>query len=168
MSKPDGIADAPRAATLRAYRRRTARMYLKDTLFKVSTGVHRALFTVSKGRMFGRVLGMPVVKLDSIGRKSGKVRSTMLTVPIVDGERLVLVASFGGDDRHPAWYRNLQANHAVRVTIAGATRAAVARTASDEERSRLWPQITEAAPVYAQYQQKTERPIPVVILESRD
>jgi len=168
MSKPDGIADAPRTATLRAHRRRTARMYLKDVLFGVSTGVHRALFTVSKGRIFGRVLGMPVVKLDTIGRRSGQVRSAMLTVPIVDGERLVLVGSFGGDDRHPAWYQNLRANPKVRATIAGSTRAMVARTASDAEKVRLWSQITEAAPVYAQYQQKTERPIPVVILEPSD
>jgi deazaflavin-dependent oxidoreductase (nitroreductase family) len=168
MSKLDGIAGTLRAATLRARRRGTVRMCLKDVLFKVGTGVHRAVFTVSKGRILGTALGMPVVKLDTIGRKSGKVRSTMLTVPIVDGERLVLVASFGGDDRHPAWYRNLQAHPEVRATIAGSTRAMVARTASDDEKSRLWHQITELAPVYAQYQQKTERPIPVVVLEPRD
>jgi len=73
-------------------------MNLKDVLFRASTGVHRALFSDSKEQIFGRVLGMPVAKLDMIGRKSGKVRSSILTVPIVDGERLVLVASSGGDD----------------------------------------------------------------------
>ena len=92
-------------------------MNLKDALFKVSTGLHRGVFTVSNGRIFGTVLGMPVVKLVTIGRSSGKERSTMLTAPIADGDRLVLVASFGGDDRHPAWYRNLEANPQVRVTM---------------------------------------------------
>ncbi len=80
------------------HRRWPTRMNLKDVLFRASTGVHRALFSDSKEQIFGRVLGMPVAKLDMIGRKSGKVRSSILTVPIVDGERLVLVASSGGDD----------------------------------------------------------------------
>jgi deazaflavin-dependent oxidoreductase (nitroreductase family) len=61
---------------------------------------------------------------------------------VVEGDRLVLVASLGGDDRHPAWYLNLQANPEVRVTMAGSTRAMVVRTATEEERVELWPQIT--------------------------
>jgi deazaflavin-dependent oxidoreductase (nitroreductase family) len=143
------------------------RAKLKDALFKIGTGLHRAVFTVSKGRISGTALGMPVVKLDTLGRRSGKRRSTMLTVPIVAGERLVLVASFGGDDRHPAWFRNLQANPAVRVTMAGSTRAMIARVATDEEKARLWPQIIATYQGYADYQRRTDRPIPVVILEPR-
>jgi len=140
---------------------------LKDLAFRLGTDIHRALFTLSKGRILGTALGMPVVTLVTTGRRSGKARSTMLTVPVIDGERLVLVASFGGDDRHPAWYRNLQANPAVRVTRAGSTRRMVARTASSEEKARLSPQILAKAPLYAGYQEKTDRPIPVVILEPR-
>ncbi len=89
----------------------------------------------------------------------------MLAVPITEGARLVLVASFGGDDRHPAWYLNLRANPEVRVTIAGSTRTMIARTATEEERTELWPRITSVFEGYASYQERTKRPIPVVILE---
>jgi len=80
---------------------------------------------------------------------------------------LVLVASFGGDDRHPAWYLNLQANPEVRVTTAGSTRAMIARTATEDERAKLWPRITSVFEGYARLQRRTERPIPVVILEPK-
>src|SRR3712207_4420036 len=91
-----------------------SRMTPKDALYKVGTGVHRAIFSISKGRIFGKAFGMSLIELVTIGRRSGKARATMLSVPIIDGDRLVLVASFGGDDRHPSWYLNLQANPEVR------------------------------------------------------
>lgn len=137
----------------------------KDTVHKVSTGIHRSIFRVSKGRVLGRVLGMPVVELVTIGRKSGKERATMLAAPIAEPDRIVLVASFGGDDRHPAWYLNLRVNPRVRATTAGRARTMVARTATDDERAALWPQITATCHNYADYQERTNRPIPVVILE---
>ena len=167
MTGPDGTGIAPRAAPTQTRMRGPTRMKLKDAFHKVSTGLHRAVFSISKGRNFGKVFGMPVVELVTIGRSSGKERSTMLTAPIADGDRLVLVASFGGDDRHPAWYRNLQANPEVRATTAGSTRLMIARVATDEEKARLWPQIAARFQGYARYQQRTERPIPVVILEPR-
>src|SRR5215208_5816242 len=142
-----------------------APMKSKDAFYKVGTGIHRAVFNASKGRIFGKAFGMPIVELVTTGRRSGKERSTMLAVPIVDSDRLVLVASFGGDDRHPAWYLNLQANPEVRTTTAGSTRTMIARTATEEERAELWPQITSVFEGYARYQERTERPIPVVILE---
>jgi deazaflavin-dependent oxidoreductase (nitroreductase family) len=108
---------------------------------------------------------MPLIELITTGRRSGKERATMLSVPIIDGDRLVLVASFGGDDRHPAWYLNLRANPEVRVTIAGSTRTMIARIATEEEKAELWPQITSVYEGYAHYQKRTDRPIPVVILE---
>ena len=138
---------------------------LKDTLHKVSTGGHRLIFKASKGRLFGRLLGMAVVELVTIGRKSGKKRRTMLTVPIAEPDRLVLVASFGGDDRHPTWYLNLRSNPRVQVTGVGRSRTMVGRTASDEERAELWPKIVASSPVYASYQKRTSRKIPVVLLE---
>jgi deazaflavin-dependent oxidoreductase (nitroreductase family) len=137
----------------------------KDAFYKVGTGIHRAVFNVSKGRIFGKAFGMPHVELVTTGRRSGKERSTMLSVPIVDGDRLVVVASFGGDDRHPAWYLNLRANPEVRATIAGSTRTLIARVATEEERVALWPQITSVFEGYARYQKRTDRQIPVVILE---
>ena len=89
----------------------------------------------------------------------------MLAVPIADGDCLVLLASFGGDDRHPEWYLNHQADPEVRATIAGSTRTMIARTATEEERADLWPQIISVFEGYARYQKRTERSIPVVILE---
>jgi deazaflavin-dependent oxidoreductase (nitroreductase family) len=137
----------------------------KDALYRVSTAIHRAVFRASKGRILGKAFGMPVAELVTTGRRSGKKRSTMLAVPITEGDRLVLVASFGGDDRHPAWYLNLRANPQVRATTAGSTRVMTARTANEEERAELWPRITSVFEGYARYQERTERPIPVVILE---
>lgn len=141
-------------------------MRFKDALYKSATSIHRALFNISRGRIFGRAFGMPAVKLITTGRRSGKERSTMLAAPIAEADRVVLVASYGGDNRHPAWYLNLQANPKVRVTTAGSTHSMVARVATDEERDELWPQITSVFEGYADYQKRTERPIPVVILES--
>jgi len=142
-------------------------MRAKDALYKVATGIHRAVFNVSKGRIFGKAFGMPVIELITTGRKSGKERSTMLAAPIADGDRVVLVASYGGDDRHPAWYLNLRANPEVRVTSAGSTRSMITRIATAEEKDKLWPQITSRYQGYADYQKRTERPIPVIILEPR-
>ncbi len=141
-------------------------MRLKDGLFKAGTGVHQAIFRASKGRLLGRAGGMPVVILSTIGRRSGKQRSTMLTSPVHDDDRIVLVASFGGDDRHPAWYLNLRDDPHVTVTMAGRDRPMLARIAGDDEKAELWPGVVEAYSGYDAYQRKTERKIPVVILEA--
>lgn len=143
-----------------------AGVMLKDGLFKAGTGVHGAIFRASKGRLLGRVGGMPVVVLSTTGRKSGKPRSTMLASPVHDDDRIVLVASFGGDDRHPAWFLNLRDRPDVSVTMAGRDRPMRARIADDVEKAELWPRIVEAYSGYGAYQRKTEREIPVVILES--
>ena len=82
-----------------------------------------------------------------------------------DGDNYLIVASKGGADDPPAWYVNLEANPTVTVQDRGDVFKAVARTASDEEKPRLWPIMTKEWPDYDAYQTKTERPIPVVILE---
>lgn len=143
-------------------------MRAKDVIHKVGTGIHRAIFRATKGRVAGRLIGMPVVELTTIGRKSGQARSTMLTAPILEDGRIVLVASFGGDEKHPAWYLNLQAHKDVRITAAGRTGAWVAHTADPAERATLWPQVTAEFGNYADYQKRTTREIPLVILEPAD
>src|SRR5215207_1438462 len=165
MNKPQSSSTAPSVPTAEALMKGPERLKAKDAFFKVGTSIHRAIFNASKGRIFGKAFGMPVAELVTTGRRSGKERSTMLVAPIVEADRVVLVASFGGDDRHPAWYLNLRANPEVRVTVAGSTRAMIARTATEEERDELWPQIISVFEGYARYQKRTERPIPVVILE---
>ncbi|MGH8983286.1 MAG: nitroreductase/quinone reductase family protein [Acidimicrobiia bacterium] len=134
---------------------------------RVATGFHRAVFRLSNGRLANSGFRMPVVELTTVGRKSGKRRSTMLTSPVQDGDSLVLVASYGGDDRHPAWFLNLRDNPEVEVTMRGATRSMRARVASPEEKAELWPRVVAAYKGYAQYQTRTERDIPLVIVEPR-
>ena len=90
----------------------------------------------------------------------------MLTSPLRDGDAYVVVASRGGDDRHPAWFLNLRDDQNVEVVVEGHPRVAMtARIANAEERARLWPLITSKYANYAGYQQKTEREIPLVLLE---
>jgi deazaflavin-dependent oxidoreductase (nitroreductase family) len=140
-------------------------MDLKRTVQRAVTGAHRQVFDLSHGRLAGQASGMPVVKLTTTGRRSGQPRDTMLTSPVHDERRVVLVASNGGAAHHPAWYLNLRADPKVTATLEGRRRTMVARTASDEEKAHLWPQIVAAHRGYAGYQTKTDRNIPVVILE---
>jgi deazaflavin-dependent oxidoreductase (nitroreductase family) len=91
----------------------------------------------------------------------------MLTAPVHDDGRYVLVASKGGDDRHPEWYLNLVANPDIELTVAGTTMPMTARTATAEEKAELWPQIISAYKGYAGYQRRSARDIPVVICEPR-
>ena len=146
-------------------------MGLKETLtdigMKGMNVSHRAILKVSGGRLLKAPFGMPTVELHTIGRKTGQRRSTLLTAPVREDDRVVLVASKGGDDRDPLWYRNLVADPDVELTIGAVTTPMRARTATAEERAELWPRITEAYKGYAGYQKRTEREIPVVICEPR-
>ncbi len=124
---------------------------------------HLAVQRLSRGRLLGRVAGMPVLLLTTTGRRSGKARTTPLTF-FRDGPDLVVVASNGGADRPPDWSLNLQANPRAVVVIGTDELAVTARTASAEERERLWSVITATYSGYAAYQRKTARRIPVMIL----
>jgi deazaflavin-dependent oxidoreductase (nitroreductase family) len=137
----------------------------KDIATRAVTGVHRAVFRLSDGRLANRGYGMPVLELTTTGRKTGKRRSTMLTSPVQDGDNVVLVASYGGDDRHPTWFLNLRDDPKVEITMNGRTRSMRARVASPEEKATLWPRVIAAHKGYAQYQERTDRDIPLVILE---
>ena len=136
-----------------------------DLALKTMNTVHRVVQRVTFGKLGWQAGSMAVVELTTIGRKSGEPRTTMLTAPVHDDTSLVLVASYGGDDREPAWCRNLRANPKVTITMKGRTREMTARIATDDEKANLWPQITKAYKGYAGYQEKTDRNIPVVIVE---
>jgi deazaflavin-dependent oxidoreductase (nitroreductase family) len=137
-----------------------------DLVFKGANLVHRTLLRVSGGRLGSRFGSMPVLELTTTGRKSGQPRTVILTSPVQLGDAYVVVASRGGDPRHPDWYVNLEANPSVQVKVGGgATRAMRARIVDPEERARLWPQVTTAFKGYAGYQTKTTREIPLVVLE---
>jgi deazaflavin-dependent oxidoreductase (nitroreductase family) len=108
--------------------------------------------------------GTHIILLTTTGHRSGEQR----TVPLIfgrDGDDYLIVASKGGADDPPAWYVNLEANPSVEVQDRGDVFRATARTASDDEQARLWPIMTAEWPAYDEYQTKTDRKIPVVILE---
>jgi deazaflavin-dependent oxidoreductase (nitroreductase family) len=139
-----------------------------DFGMKSMNALHRALWAVSGGRLLKSAGGMPVVELHTTGRKSGQERTVILTSPVQPEEGIyVLVASKGGDDRNPDWYRNLVAEPDIALTVDGERRPMRARTATAEEKVALWPQVVAAYKGYAGYQKRTERDIPLVICEPR-
>jgi proline iminopeptidase len=108
--------------------------------------------------------GSTVLLLTTTGRTSGKLR----TIPLIyakDGDRYVIVASKGGAPEHPGWYRNLEQNAEVELQVEAEVLQARARTVSGAEREDLWRKANEVWPHYAEYAEKTDREIPVVVLE---
>ena len=140
---------------------------LTDVAFKLLNLVHRNVVHWSRGRVGGSAFGMHVVELHTLGRRSGLARSTMLTAPVIDGDLVVLVASKGGDDRDPDWYRNIVENPEIEMTMAGVRRPVRARSATPEEKAELWPRVAAAYKPYAGYQRRTTRDIALVICEPR-
>lgn len=124
-----------------------------------------ALYKVSKGRIAGSFLeGAPVALVTTIGRKSGEPR----VVPLLflrEGNRVVLVASQGGSDKHPLWYLNLKANPKVTVQIKDEVVSLTARDATEQERAEYWPKLTAFYKGFDDYQSWTDRVIPVVICD---
>ena len=137
-----------------------------DLTLKTMNTVHRFLLKASGGRVGWGVSKMPALELTTTGRKSGQPRSVMLTSPYQEGTTIVVVASRGGDDQHPAWFLNLRDNPQVEVAMKGGPRRPmVAKVAGPEERARLWPLVIADHKNYAGYQTKTQREIPLVLLE---
>ena len=128
--------------------------------------VHRRILRLTRGRVGWYAVGMPMLALTTIGRRTGEKRTTMLSSPMQRGETIVVVASRGGSDLHPDWYLNLVAEPRVEVDYRGrGVRAMRARVASAAERAELWPLVTRDHANYAAYQRRTEREIPLVLLE---
>lgn len=139
-----------------------------DILLKAMNAAHRVLITVTGGRVGRDAFGMPVLELTTTGRRSGEPRSVLLTAPLTDGGAYVVVASRGGDDKHPAWFLNLRDRPDVEVAVRDGPREPMhARIADPQTRARLWPQIAERYRNYAGYQRRTDREIPLVLLEPR-
>ena len=143
----------------------TLQQFLADFGFRTMSHAHRTIVQLTGGRVLGSAFGMPVIELHTVGRTSGRLRSTMLTAPVIDGDRVVLVASKGGDDRDPDWYRNLVAHPEIELTMTGRRRAMRARRATAQEKAELWPRVVAAYKGYDGYQHRTERDIPLVICE---
>ena len=109
--------------------------------------------------------GVPTLLLTTIGRRSGQARRTPLIYGR-DDDRYLVVASKGGSDDPPLWYTNLTADPRVRIQVGADTVDGHARTATAEEKERLWPMMTKIWPAYDDYQTRTSREIPIVIIEA--
>ncbi|MEO1060319.1 MAG: nitroreductase/quinone reductase family protein [Actinomycetota bacterium] len=145
-------------------------MAFKETVVdlghQVMRNAHSLVVRLSGGRIGGTISDMPVLRVTTTGRSSGKPRTVMLTAPIHEDGRYVLVASKAGDDRDPDWYRNMVANPEITLEPVGSDAVQlVTRTATGEERDDLWPRIVEAYDGYEGYRSKTDREIPIVIAE---
>lgn len=137
---------------------------MRDSTAKILSTVHSAAFRLTAGRLGRRLVNNDMLLLTTTGRVTGEPH----TVPLLylrEGEQLVVIASWGGRDYHPEWYLNLLANPQADVSIGSETHAVRATTASEDERSKLWPRITDAYSGYTEYQARTDRVIPIVLLD---
>ncbi len=136
-------------------------------MVRIMSVLNTWVYRWSGGRIGGRFLhGAPVCLLTTTGRRSGQPRVAPLLY-LRDGDAVVVVASKGGMSRHPAWYLNVESDPEVEVQIGAQTTPMRARRASDEEKAKLWPRLVAMYPDYDDYEARTERDIPVVVLEPR-
>src|SRR5215213_4071689 len=134
---------------------------------KLGTIVHSGVYRATGGRLLGRMGQSPILLLNTVGRKSGKKRATPLLY-VVDGEDFVIIASKGGAPTHPAWYLNLVANPDTTVEVGDRKSRVSAEELAGEEKVRLWRKMAEMYPTYDDYQDKTKREIPLLVLHPRD
>ena len=124
---------------------------------------HKRLYRWSNGRIGSRMANLPVLLIETVGRKSGTPRTNALTY-LPWGESFVVIASLLGEPKHPAWYFNLRAQPDLKIQV-GARRIAVrAHEAEGGEREAIWRKLVVESPSYEQYRERTGRQIPVVVL----
>jgi deazaflavin-dependent oxidoreductase (nitroreductase family) len=128
--------------------------------------VHVALYRRTRGRLGGRLAGLPHLLLTTTGRRSAQPRTVPLSY-MPDREDFVLVASNGGSDRQPVWWLNLEHTPEATIQVGAEEFPVVASRANDAERARLWPEVKAFNPAYATYETLTDREIPVVVLRRR-
>jgi deazaflavin-dependent oxidoreductase (nitroreductase family) len=126
------------------------------------------ILKLSGGRLGNAFLGVPVLLLTTVGRKSGKLRTRPLYYLETDDGRYVLVASNAGTSKDPAWLLNLRANPEVTVEARGRKRKMLAHVASDEEKEELWPQLLELFPTWQMMEERSTRTFKIVVLDPID
>ena len=132
-------------------------------VMKLMSRVHTLLYRATRGRFGARADGLDMLLLTTRGQQTGKLRTSPLPF-FRNGSDLVLIASFGGNDRDPAWCGNLAREPKVRVQFRDRSAEIESRTAEGAEREQLWKAITAEHPRYLEYQRGTEREIPVIVL----
>ncbi len=127
---------------------------------------HVRVYRETEGERGYHWRGTTILLLSTRGRTSGEERTTPL-IHRTDGERWVIVASKGGTPENPSWYENLRADPNAEIQVEGEKIPVIASTAEGEERARLWKLMAEVWPAYDEYQERTDREIPVVVLTRR-
>jgi F420H(2)-dependent quinone reductase len=125
--------------------------------------LHAYLLRLTRGRFVDAVGAAPFLLLTTMGRKTGRLRTTPVLY-LQDGNDLVVVASFGGNDMHPAWYLNLKQSPEAEIVIRGERRRVTSREITREEKKLIWPQLVKLYPQFDVYQQRTSREIPLLRL----
>ena len=138
-------------------------MPVDPVIIKTWSAVHEFWYRLTGGVLGGSIMGRWHLLLTTTGRKTGQPRTTPLMY-LEDGENLVVIASNGGNPRHPNWWLNLQKNPQAEVQLRSEKRRVKAEEATGEERERLWRAVVEVYSGYEGYQKSTERQIPVVVL----
>jgi len=131
--------------------------------WKLGSGAHAGVYRATGGKLFGRMGKSPIMLLNTVGRKTGRKRTSPLLY-VMDGEDFVIIASKGGAPTHPAWYLNLKANPDATVEVGDRKVRVRAEEVDSEEKVRLWQKMVEMYPTYDDYQRKTKREIPLLIL----
>jgi F420H(2)-dependent quinone reductase len=128
---------------------------------------HSSVYRRSDGRVWGTMFGGPILLLNTTGRKSGQRRTNPLLY-VMDGEDFVLIASNGGAPSHPAWYLNLMANPDATVEVGDRKLRVRAEEVDGGEKARLWQKMVDMYSSYDDYQTKTKREIPLLVLHPSD
>jgi len=155
-----GCADQP---IVRESEGEMSKRALIERLARLFTGAHVAVYRATGGRIGGHFRGGPIVLLTTVGRKSGRRRTTPLLF-IRDGDDVVVVASNRGIDRAPAWWLNLQANPGAQIQVGRQAFRVRAEQVDSANRARLWPLLNQMYPASEDYQRGVSREIPVVRL----
>ena len=138
----------------------------RNKAMELMWSMHRRIYRATGGRLGGSISGMKVLILTTTGRKSGQERATPL-MHFEDDGRYVVVASNAGEPRDPAWWLNLKAKPEASVQIGRDEQPVRATEAEGQERDRLWKRLIDINDDYAVYEERTDRRIPVVLLDPR-
>lgn len=139
---------------------------LKPRTIRLIGRLHAWLWRLTRGRLITGIGAAPLLLLTTKGHKTWRVRTTPVLY-LEDGSDLIVVASFGGNDMHPAWYLNLKQYPEAEVVIRGERRRVIAREISIEEKKIIWPRLVKSYPQFDIYQQRTSREIPLLRLTAK-
>lgn len=134
-----------------------------NPLFKAIASVHKAVYQISNGRIGSKMGGNDILILEHVGAKSGKKYASPLAY-VQDGDAYAIIASAAGQANNPGWYHNLKKNPNTTINIAGESIDVRAEVAPREKRDQLWAKVAADFPQFEDYQSKTSRVIPIILL----